>query len=103
MTKTVFAASMLGAMLTAVVSAHAQGVPTGPEPAGPVAGGLPTAAGPNWTPTAEGALVRQRIHDAGYGGVTILERNPDGSWSGQALKGDTLYLIKVDPTGRVSQ
>ncbi len=62
----------------------------------------PTTA-PNWTPTAEGAIARQQIHDAGNNGVTLLTRNKDGSWEGQALKGDTYYLITLDRAGHVTQ
>ncbi len=62
----------------------------------------PTTA-PNWTPTAEGAIARQQIHDAGYSGVTMLVRNNDGSREGQTFKGDTYYLITLDPAGHVTQ
>ena len=48
-------------------------------------------------------LTGQQIHDAGYNGVTMLMRNRDGSWQGQALKGDTYYMITVDPAGHVTQ
>lgn len=103
MIRTTIAMSLLGAGLLAGGSAFAQGMPSGPETTGPVGAKLPTAVGPNWTPTAEGAIVREQVHKAGYAGVTMLLRNPDGSWQGQALKDDTFVLITVDPAGHVTQ
>jgi ABC-type sugar transport system substrate-binding protein len=103
MIRTTIAMSLLGAGALASGSVFAQGMPSGPETTGPVGATIPTAAGPNWTPTAEGAIVRQQVHDAGYSGVTMLLRNPDGSWQGQALKGETFVMITVDPAGHVAQ
>lgn len=102
MNRTLLAVSLLGAITVASTAVQAQGIVTGPEPTGPTTVRMPTVA-PNWTPTAEGAIARQRIHDAGYAGVTMLTRNSDGSWQGQALKGDTYYLITLDPAGHVTQ
>ena len=64
---------------------------------------LPTAVGPNWTPTAEGAIVRQQIHDAGYGGITMLERMPNGTWHAQAFKDQAYYEITLDQAGHVTR
>lgn len=103
MNRTLRAVSLVSAAVLATSTVQAQGVPTGREPGTePNNVHTPTTA-PNWTPTAEGAIARQQIHDAGYNGVTILLRNKDGSWQGQALKGDTYYMIKVDPAGHVAQ
>lgn len=103
MTRTLLAFSLVGAAVLAASAVQAQGMPTGREPGTePNNVRTPTTA-PNWTPTAEGAIARQQIHDAGYNGVTVLLRNKDGSWEGQALKGDTYYLITLDPAGHVTQ
>ncbi|MCA0246965.1 MAG: hypothetical protein LCH93_10145 [Proteobacteria bacterium] len=64
---------------------------------------LPMGMGPNWTPTAEEAIVRQQIHDAGYGGVTMLERMPDGGWHAQAFKNQAYYELTLDRAGHVTQ
>lgn len=64
---------------------------------------VPTGIGPNWTPTAEETIVRQQIHDAGYGGVTMLERMPDGIWHAQVFKNQAYYEITLDQAGHVSQ
>ena len=64
---------------------------------------VPTAQGPNWNPTAEEAIARQEIHDAGYGGVTMLERMPDGTWHAQAFKNQAYYEITLDRAGHVAQ
>jgi len=103
MNRTLLAFSLVSAAVLATNAVQAQGMPTGREPGTePNKVFTPTTA-PNWTPTAEGAIARQQIHDAGYNGVTMLMRNNDGSWQGQALKGDTYYMIMVDPAGRVTQ
>jgi hypothetical protein len=102
MKRTLLAVSMIGAVSLSAVAAHAEGQTAGAEPIGTAGFAMPTVS-PNWTPTAEGAIARQQIHDAGYGNVTMLMRNSDGSWQGQALKGDTYYMISLDPSGHVTQ
>ncbi len=103
MNRTVLVMSVAAAAVLATNAVQAQGMPSGREPgADPGATRMPTTA-PNWTPTAEGAIARQQIHDAGYNGVSMLTRNSDGSWQGQALKGDTYYMITLDPQGHVTQ
>ena len=103
MNRTLLAISLVGAAVLATTAVQAQGMPSGREPgAEPGSTRTPTAA-PNWTPTAEGAITRQQIHDAGYNGVSMLMRNGDESWQGQALKGDTYYMITLDPQGHVTQ
>lgn len=102
MNRTLLAISLLGALTLSATAVQAQGMISGPEPTGPTGVRLPTGIGPNWTPTAEGAIIRQRIHDAGYSGTTMLQRHSDGSWEGQAFKGDTSYMITVDPAGHVT-
>ncbi|MCC8428629.1 hypothetical protein LJ725_06615 [Reyranella aquatilis] len=103
MKRTLLVLSLAATAVLATNAVQAQGMPSGPEPAAePGSTRMPTAA-PNWTPTAEGAIARQQIHDAGYNGVSMLMRNSDGSWQGQALKGDTYYRITLDPQGHVTQ
>jgi hypothetical protein len=102
MNRTLLAIYMLGAVTLSATAAQAEGQIAGEEPTGPTTVRMPTVV-PNWTPTAEGAIARQQIHDAGYNGVTMLTRNPDGSWEGQALKGNTYYLITLDRAGHVTQ
>jgi hypothetical protein len=102
MNRTFLAVAMLGGLTVAATAVQAQGMPSGPEPASEAGSRMPTVA-PNWSPTAEGAIARQQIHDAGYNGVTMLMRNNDGSWQGQAQKGDTFYMITLDSAGHVTQ
>ncbi len=102
MNRTLLAIFLVGAVTLSAAAVQAQVQTSGPEPTGPVTVRMPTVV-PNWTPTAEGAIARQQIHDAGYNGVTMLTRNSDGSWEGQALKGDTYYLITLDRAGHVTQ
>lgn len=103
MNRTFLAVALLGSLTVATTAVQAQGMPSGAEPAAtPNGTRMPTVA-PNWSPTAEGAIARQQIHDAGYNGVTMLMRNNDGSWQGQAQKGDTFYLITLDSAGHVTQ
>ena len=64
---------------------------------------VPTAQGPNWNPTAEETIARQEIRDAGYGGVTMLERMPDGTWHAQAFKNQAYYEITLDRAGHIAQ
>ncbi|MDB5490045.1 MAG: hypothetical protein JWQ58_3760 [Reyranella sp.] len=102
MNRTFLAVTLLGGLTVAATAVQAQGMPSGPEPASAAGSRMPTVA-PNWSPTAEGAIARQQIHDAGYNGVTMLMRNNDGSWQGQAQKGDTFYMITLDSAGHVTQ
>ncbi len=103
MNRTFLAVTLLGGLTVAATAVQAQGMPSGPEPASAPNGTRTPTTAPNWSPTAEGAIARQQIHDAGYNGVTMLMRNGDGSWQGQALKGDTYYMISLDPQGHVTQ
>ena len=103
MNRTLLAFSLVGAAVLATNAVQAQGMPSGREPGTEPSNAFTPTTAPNWTPTAEGAIARQQIHDAGYGNVTMLMRNSDGSWQGQALKGDTYYMITLDRAGHVTQ
>jgi hypothetical protein len=103
------AIALLGAMVVAAGPTLAQqrseadGTAAVPDKVGASDRPLPTAQGPNWNPTAEEAIARQEIHDAGYGGVTMLERMPDGTWHAQAFKNQAYYEITLDRAGHVAQ
>ncbi len=64
---------------------------------------IPRGIASSFNPTAEQALARQAIHDAGYAGVTSLERAPDGAWHAQAYRDNAYRSVTVDRTGHVSQ
>jgi hypothetical protein len=100
---TLVGAAILSAGTTMAQQRELDGTAPVPDKVGSSDRPLPTAMGPNWTPTAEEAIVRQQIHDAGYGGVTMLERMPDGGWHAQAFKNQAYYELTLDRAGHVMQ
>ncbi len=100
---TLVGATILSAGTTMAQQRELDGTAPLPDKVGSSDRQLPTAVGPNWTPTAEEAIVRQQIHDAGYGGVAMLQRAPDGTWHAQALKNQAYYEITLDRAGHVTQ
>lgn len=108
MNRRMLAITLVGATILSTGAAMAQqreldGTAPVPDKMGTTDRQLPTAIGPNWTPTAEEAIVRQQIHDAGYGGVTMLERLPNGTWHAQAVKNQAYYELTLDRAGHVTQ
>lgn len=64
---------------------------------------LPRGMASSFNTTAEESIVKQTIHDAGYAGVTDLQRGTDGSWHAQAMRKDYSYVdVTVDRAGHVS-
>jgi hypothetical protein len=63
---------------------------------------LPRGIASSFNTTAEQAIVKQTIHDAGYAGVTDLQHNEDGSWHAQAMKNNSYVDVTVDRAGHVS-
>ncbi len=63
---------------------------------------LPRGIASSFNTTAEEAIVKQRIHDAGYAGVTDLQHNEDGGWHAQAMKNSSYVDVTVDRAGHVS-
>jgi hypothetical protein len=63
---------------------------------------LPRGMASSFNTTAEQAIVKQTIHDAGYAGVTDLQHNEDGSWHAQAMKNNSYVDVTVDRAGHVS-
>ena len=54
------------------------------------------------TPNAQGsATAVQKIERDGYKNVQGMTRNPDGSWSGKALRGGAMVDVQVDARGNV--
>jgi hypothetical protein len=107
MNRTFLAISLLGATVLAAGAAQAQTEPDGtaakPERVNITSVYTPLGIYPGSNPTAEEAIVKQEIHDAGYTGVASLSRMPDGSWQAQALKNDAYYDVTVDHSGHVMQ
>ena len=108
MTYRMLAIALVGAAILSAGTAMAQqreldGTAPLPDKVGASDRPLPMAMGPNWTPTAEEVIVRQQIQDAGYGGVTMLERMPAGWWHAQALKNQAYYELTLDRAGHVTQ
>lgn len=67
----------------------------------------PSVTAPNTAnvpaPNAAGSAgARARIEADGYKDVQGLNRNPDGSWRGQALRGNARVGVGVDARGNVS-
>ena len=61
----------------------------------PVTSGLPGAANKG------SANAVKKIERDGYKNVQGLQRNPDGSWSGKALRGGAMVDVQVDARGNV--
>jgi hypothetical protein len=57
-------------------------------------------ANPNTT-AAEGA-VKEKLRAAGFTGVSNLERMPDGTWKGRAMKDNAQVAIQIDPAGNIA-
>ena len=64
---------------------------------------LPRGMASSFNPTAEEVIVKQSIRDAGYAGVTDLQRNTDGSWHAQAFRDNAYFDVTVDRAGHVRQ
>jgi hypothetical protein len=69
----------------------------------PVTGGTvqaPSTANAPAMPNAQGsANAVKKIEADGYKNVQGLQRNPDGSWSGKALRGGAMVDVHVDARG----
>ena len=92
MKRTLLTLSLLGIAALGTSSAQAQTIG---QP-------LPRGMASSFNTTAEEAIIKQKIHDAGYAGVTDLQSNGDGSWHGQALKNNSYVDVTVDRAGRVA-
>lgn len=64
---------------------------------------LPRGMASPFNPTAEEAIVKQSIRDAGYAGVTDLQRGTDGTWHAQAYRDNAYFNVTVDRAGHVTQ
>ena len=63
---------------------------------------LPSTANAPALPNAQGsASAVKKIERDGYKNVQGLTRNPDGSWSGKALRGGAMVDVQVDARGNV--
>jgi hypothetical protein len=63
---------------------------------------LPSTANAPALPNAQGSgNALKKIEADGYKNVQGLQRNPDGSWSGKALRGSTMVDVHVDARGNV--
>ncbi|MFO1159042.1 MAG: hypothetical protein U1E60_24540 [Reyranellaceae bacterium] len=89
MKRTPLALSLL-ALVAVSASAGAQNVPRG--------------MASSFNTTAEEAIVKQSIHDAGYAGVTDLRHDMNnGTWHAQAYRNNAYVDVTVDRAGHVSQ
>ena len=93
MKRTLLTLSLLGVATLGVSSAQAQTVG---QP-------LPRGMASPFNATAEEVLVKQSVRDAGYAGVTDMQRNTDGSWHVQAYKDNAYFDVTVDRAGHVTQ
>ena len=106
MRKTIMTA--LVASLAAAGVAYAQtGTPntTTPNP-NPGTGSVTPLSNPkgsvaNSNTSAAEAAVKEQIRAAGLTGPSNLVLNPDGTWSGRAMKDNAQVAITVDGAGRV--
>jgi hypothetical protein len=63
---------------------------------------LPSTANAPAMPNAQGsANAVKKIERDGYKNVQGMTRNPDGSWSGKALRGGAMVDVQVDARGNV--
>jgi hypothetical protein len=63
---------------------------------------LPSQANAPAIPNAQGsANAVKKIERDGYKNVQGMTRNPDGSWSGKALRGGAMVDVQVDARGNV--
>jgi len=63
---------------------------------------LPSTANAPALPNAQGSgNALKKIERDGYKNVQGLQRNPDGSWSGKALRGGAMVDVHVDARGNV--
>jgi hypothetical protein len=63
---------------------------------------LPSQANAPAQPNAQGsASAVKKIEADGYKNVQGMTRNPDGSWSGKALRGGAMVDVQVDARGNV--
>lgn len=63
---------------------------------------LPSQANAPAMPNAQGsANAVKKIERDGYKNVQGMTRNPDGSWSGKALRGGAMVDVQVDARGNV--
>ena len=73
----------------------------------PPAASAPSVSVPNVAnapplPNAEGSAAAQaRITADGYSNVQGLVRQPDGSWTGKAMRGGAMVDVTVDASGNV--
>ena len=86
--------ALLSASTLATTAAQVQAEPHGTL--------LPRGSASPFNPTAEEAIAKQQIRDAGYGGVTSLMREPDGTWHAQAVKNDAYFDVTLDRGGHVT-
>jgi hypothetical protein len=64
---------------------------------------VPNMANAPALPNASGSgNARAKIEADGYKNVQGLNRNPDGTWSGKALRGGAAVDVQVDARGRVT-
>jgi hypothetical protein len=63
----------------------------------------PSTANAPAIPNARGSgNARAKIEADGYKNVQGLNRNPDGTWSGKALRGGAAVDVQVDARGNVT-
>ncbi|TAJ25781.1 MAG: hypothetical protein EPO67_20090 [Reyranella sp.] len=63
---------------------------------------VPNIANAPALPNAEGSAAAQaKITADGYSNVQGLERQPDGSWKGKAMRGGAMVDVTVDASGNV--
>lgn len=60
----------------------------------------PSAAPTNQS--AEEIIVKERLRASGLRGIKNLQRKPDGTWEGRAVKDKTEVAVTVDTAGNVS-
>ncbi|HZP98982.1 MAG TPA: hypothetical protein VFB13_05550 [Reyranella sp.] len=52
--------------------------------------------------TAEEAATRYKFEQAGFHDVKGLARNPDGTWSGRAVRDGVEVAVSMDPAGHIA-
>lgn len=103
-----FAVVMSG--VAAAGGAHAQaGVPNMTTPnTNPNTGSITPKTNPqgmdaNSNTSGAEAAVKEQLRSAGFTGVHMLTRNPDGTWQGRAMKGNQEIAVMIDAGGNIIQ
>lgn len=53
------------------------------------------------SPNAEHAAVKAKLEAAGFHGIHALQRSPDGTWTGRAMRNNLEIAVQIDAEGNI--